>query len=113
MRLEIGGVVAAEGASAVPGGDAFDTVAAFARVIGNHCGGLKAGDALITGSLEGLFYGKPGDAILGTIDGVGTVSAQLRLNWPDLPLSSNNLRALDWWHPGTWRRGRLLEYGNR
>ena len=49
MRLEIGGVVAAEGASAVPGGDAFDTVAAFARVIGNHCGGLKAGDALITG----------------------------------------------------------------
>ena len=77
MRLEIGGVVAAEGASAVPGGDAFDTVAAFARVIGNHCGGLKAGDALITGSLEGLFYGKPGDAIVGTIDGVGTVSAQL------------------------------------
>jgi len=76
IRLEIGGVVAAEGASAVPGGDAFDTVAAFARVIGNHCGGLKAGDALITGALEGLFYGKPGDAIHGAIDGVGMVSAQ-------------------------------------
>ncbi len=76
MRLEIGGMVAAEGLSAVPGGDAFDTIVAFARVIGNHCGGLKVGDALITGSLEGLFYGKPGDAILGTIEGVGKVSAQ-------------------------------------
>ncbi len=69
-------MVAAEGASAVPGGDAFDTVAAFALVIVNHCGGLKAGDALITGALEGLFYGKRGDAIHGAIDGVGTVSAQ-------------------------------------
>ena len=76
MRLEIGGVVAAEGSSAVPGGDAFDTIVAFARVIGDHCDGLKAGDALITGSLEGLFYGKPGDAIVGKIEDVATVLAQ-------------------------------------
>lgn len=76
MRLEIGGAVVAEAASTVPGGDAFDTLAAFARVIGNHCGGLKAGHAVITGSLEGLFYGKLGDAIDGVINGIGKVSGR-------------------------------------
>jgi 2-keto-4-pentenoate hydratase len=76
IRLEIDGEIAAEGRSAVPGGDAFDTVAAFARAVGNHCDRLKTGDAIITGSLEGLFYGKPGDVISGFIEDVGSVGAK-------------------------------------
>lgn len=76
IRLEIGGQIIAEGASLVPGGDAFDTVAAFARIVGSHCGGLKADHAIITGSLQGLFYGKRGANIVGTIDGIGRVTAE-------------------------------------
>lgn len=73
-RLKIGDKVVWDGPARVPGGDAFLTVAALARALGDHCGGLKEGHAIITGALTGLLYAEPGDAVVGEIEGVGSVS---------------------------------------
>lgn len=75
-RFVIGGNVVWDGPAQVPGGDALATVLHFARAVGGHCGGLKPGDAIITGALTGLLYAEPGDAVRGEIDGLGAVSAR-------------------------------------
>ena len=74
LRWEIGGAVAAEGRLPTPGGDAFATFCAFARLVGAHCGGLKAGQVVTTGSLTGLLWALPGATARGEIAGLGAVS---------------------------------------
>jgi len=74
LRWEIGGAVAAEGRLPTPGGDAFATFCAFARLVGAHCGGLKAGQVVTTGSLTGLLWAPPGATARGEIAGLGAVS---------------------------------------
>lgn len=73
VRLSIGDRVIHDGPADAPGGDAFDTFAAFVRLVGQHCGGLKAGQTVITGSFTGLNYAAAGDRIEGVVDGVGAV----------------------------------------
>jgi len=76
VRLEIGGQEVHAGPAAFPGGDAFATFAAFVRTVGAHCGGLRAGQACITGALTGPHPARAGDEIRGSIDGLGTVGAR-------------------------------------
>ncbi len=74
LRWEIAGDVAAEGRAPTPGGDAFATFCAFARLVGGHCGGLRAGQVVTTGSLTGLLWAPPGATARGEIAGLGAVS---------------------------------------
>jgi len=73
VRLAFAGETKREGPSAPPGGDAFLTLVEFARLAKDFCGGLQAGQVVITGSLTGLLYAKAGDRIRGEIAGVGVV----------------------------------------
>lgn len=76
VLLEVGGRELHRGPAPVPGGDAFLTFAAFARTVGTHCGGPRAGQTCITGALVGPCPAQAGDRIRGRIEGLGTVSAR-------------------------------------
>ncbi|MDT8325812.1 MAG: 2-keto-4-pentenoate hydratase [Roseovarius sp.] len=76
-RLTIGDVVHLNGAAPVPGGDAFATLCKLALAIGDHCGGLQPGQLVITGSLNGLPWAKPGLVAKGEITGLGAVEMTL------------------------------------
>ena len=73
VRWEIDGQVVAEGPAMTPGGEAFATFCAFAQTVGTHCGGLKKGHVVATGSLTGMQWAPPGARVLGEIAGLGTV----------------------------------------
>lgn len=75
--LTIGDEVHLSGAARVPGGDAFATLCKVALAIGDHCGGLQRGQVVITGSLNGLPWVKPGLVSRGEIAGLGTVQMTL------------------------------------
>ncbi|MGQ7846237.1 hypothetical protein ACUNV4_17265 [Granulosicoccus sp. 3-233] len=66
-----------DGAVTVPGGSALAMLSHFLEHVGNHCGGLRQGQILITGSLSGLLYFPPGTHVLGRISGFGEVSCRL------------------------------------
>ncbi|NRG17932.1 2-keto-4-pentenoate hydratase [Rhizobiales bacterium] len=76
-RLSLGGETVLDGMAHVPGGNAFANLCELVRMIGDHCGGLKPGHIVITGSLNGLPYVKPGMRIEGKIRGIGDVSLDL------------------------------------
>lgn len=61
----------------VPGGSAIENLALLAKHLGTHCGGIQAGQILITGSLNGLPYFAGGQTMTGTIAGIGRVSVTL------------------------------------
>lgn len=73
VRWEIDGRVVADGEAATPGGDAFATLCAFAEAVGAHCGGLRKGHVVTTGSLTGLVWAPPGARVRGEIAGLGAV----------------------------------------
>ena len=75
-ELTIGGEVVHRGPAEVPGGDAFEHFAAFARMVGRHCGGLAAGQVVATGSLTGLRFIGRGLPVHGRIEGLGEVRAE-------------------------------------
>lgn len=76
-RLQAGEDIILDGQTSVPGGSALETFASFARQIGMHCGGLKRGQIVITGSLHPLVYYPKGTLVEGWIDGIGAVSVTL------------------------------------
>ncbi|SLN20510.1 2-keto-4-pentenoate hydratase [Roseovarius gaetbuli] len=76
-HLTIGEAVHLSGAAQVPGGDAFATLCKLALAIGTHCGGLQPGQLVITGSLNGLPWVKPGLFAKGEIAGLGAVEMTL------------------------------------
>ena len=73
IDLTVGGTSRFSGAHDVPGGDAFDVFCAFAAIVGDHCGGLRPGHIVTTGSLMGLLYIEPGQKVSGAIAGLGPV----------------------------------------
>lgn len=77
-RLRLGGDTLLDGAARVPGGDAFATLCALVRALGDHCGGLQPGHVVITGSLNGLPWVTPPITAEAVIDGLGAVSMRLR-----------------------------------
>lgn len=76
-RMQAGDDTVLDGQTSVPGGSALETFASFARQIGSHCGGLKRGQIVITGSLHPLVYYPKGTLVEGWIDGIGSVSVKL------------------------------------
>ena len=73
VRWEIDGQIMAQGPAETPGGAAFATFCAFAQSVGTHCGGLKKGQVVATGSLTGLRWAPPGARVRGEIAGLGRV----------------------------------------
>jgi 2-keto-4-pentenoate hydratase len=76
-HLTLGGDTLLDGDAAVPGGDAFATLCALARALGDHCGGLQPGQVVITGSLNGLPWVQAPIVAQGDIAGLGGVSMTL------------------------------------
>ncbi|MEH6836326.1 MULTISPECIES: hydratase [Falsihalocynthiibacter] len=76
-QLRAGDDQVLSGTTTVPGGSALETFAALARRIGNHCGGLRKGQIVITGSLHPLVYYPKGCEVEGEIAGIGTVKVTL------------------------------------
>lgn len=74
-RLNLGSQTVLDGSADVPGGDAFATFCGLARMIGSHCGGLRSGQVVITGSLNGMPFIERGTPVRGWIDGLGDVAA--------------------------------------
>jgi 2-keto-4-pentenoate hydratase len=58
------------------GGQPFDLVVRLANLCGNHCGGLRAGQIVTTGSLMGLEFAPPGAMVSATIGGIGAVEVK-------------------------------------
>ena len=54
-------------------GHPFDLLVRLANLCGTHCGGLRAGQIVTTGSLMGLELAPVGAMVSATIEGVGTV----------------------------------------
>jgi len=75
--LQAGSNLLLDGDAKVPGGDAFETLRKFALAIGTHCGGWQPGQVVITGSLNGLPWLRPGLSIAGQIEGLGVLKVQL------------------------------------
>lgn len=76
VRLAFGDKVVWDGPAETPGGDAFATYIAFARAVGDHCGGLREGQVVITGSLTGLLFASQGDQIEGEIEGMSRLTTR-------------------------------------
>jgi 2-keto-4-pentenoate hydratase len=77
-RLVLGGETLLDGVARVPGGDAFATLCALTRALGDHCGGLQVGQVVITGSLNGLPWITPPTTAQGRIAGLGEVAMMLK-----------------------------------
>lgn len=75
--LDLGSDRVLEGAARVPGGDAFENFLVLEGMVGGHCGGLRPGQIVITGSLNGLPYVRGGIGVAGRIAGLGEVSLGL------------------------------------
>lgn len=73
--LKLGDETVLDGAAPVPGGDAFRTFCGLAQMVGSHCGGLRPGHVVITGSLNGMPFIERGTSVRGWIDGLGAVEA--------------------------------------
>ena len=72
-KLQAGDEIIFEGIGAVPGASAFDVFCAFARAVGEHCGGIKPGQWVITGSVSGMRFIEFGQTVVGHIEGLGDV----------------------------------------
>ncbi len=72
-----GDALVSDGPGTVPGGTAFDILAGFVRVVGNHCGGLRAGQYVTTGALSGLHWIEKGRRVTGSIEGLGDLDVMI------------------------------------
>lgn len=71
--LRAGDQILLDGAAEVPGGDPLAALEGLARVIQGHCGGLRKGQIVITGSLHPMVYLPAGTRVEGSLDGIGAV----------------------------------------
>lgn len=62
------------GPATMPGGSPFDLLANLVRDCGDHCGGLKPGQIVTTGSFTGLRYFAAGSTLTGEIAGMAPIS---------------------------------------
>lgn len=68
-RLEADDAVLVDGPVTTPGGSPFDLLAELVRICGDHCGGLRPGQIVTTGSFTGMRFFKPGATVTGSIAG--------------------------------------------
>lgn len=76
-HLQFDGETVLDGPITLPFGEAFTCLTGLARMVGDHCGGLKAGDVVITGSLNGLPWLNAPTQVQGRIAGIGEVAITL------------------------------------
>jgi 2-keto-4-pentenoate hydratase len=74
VRLEVDGAEVAEGRGGNTAGDPFRLLVWLANDCGTHCGGLRQGQIVTTGSLTGLRFVAPGARVRATLEGLGQVS---------------------------------------
>ncbi len=75
--LRCGDTTVVDGEVEIPGGSALSNLQLFLENVGDHCGGLKKGQIVITGSLSGLPYFPGGTDVIGKIAGFGEVRCSL------------------------------------
>lgn len=76
-QMQTASSILLDGKAEVPGGSALASFKALACLIGDHCGGLRVGQIVITGSLHPLTYTSEKGEVRGRIDGLGAVSVIL------------------------------------
>ena len=74
VRLEVDGSVVAEGRGGNSAGDPFRLLVWLANSCGSHCGGLRRGQIVTTGSLTGLRFVMPGARVRARLEGLGEVA---------------------------------------
>lgn len=74
VRLEVDGAVVAEGQGGNTAGDPFRLLVWLANSCGSHCGGLRRGQIVTTGSLTGLRFVAPGARVRASFEGLGEVA---------------------------------------
>ena len=67
-----------DGKTTVPGGSALATLEAFLEVVGDHFGGLRLGQVVITGTLHPMTWIDANADVRGEIHGLGSVEFALR-----------------------------------
>lgn len=72
-RLEADGDVLVDGPVTTPGGSPFDLLAELVRICGDHCGGLRPGQIVTTGSFTGMRFFQPGTTVTGRIAGLAAL----------------------------------------
>lgn len=75
--LTVGAQSVLDGETTVPGGSALENLSALLAHLGDHCGGVRQGQILITGSVNGLPYFHESGMVHGRIAGLGVVSVNL------------------------------------
>ena len=73
VRLVFGGRVVVDGSCDHPAGDAFSLLVALANATGGHCGGLRAGQVVATGTLTGLEQAPVATTVHASVRGLGDV----------------------------------------
>ncbi len=74
VRLEVDSSAVAEGRGGNTAGDPFRLLVWLANHCGPHCGGLRCGQTVTTGSLTGLRFVAPGARVRAILEGLGEVA---------------------------------------
>lgn len=72
VRLMVDGEVVAAGEGGNTAGDPLRLLVWMANHVGGHCGGLRAGQIVTTGSLTGVRFVEPGAHVVAELAGLGT-----------------------------------------
>jgi 2-keto-4-pentenoate hydratase len=73
VQLAIDSVTVARGRGGNPAGDPLRLMVWLANHCGDHCGGLRRGQVVTTGSLTGLRWVEPGAVVVARLAGLGAV----------------------------------------
>lgn len=71
VRLTIDGRIVVEGVGGNPAGDPLRLIVWMANHLAEHCGGLRQGQIVTTGSMTGLIWTEPGVTIVAELPGLG------------------------------------------
>ncbi len=77
-RMQVGEALLLDGETSVPGGSALASLEALIDALGEHCGGLREGQIVITGTLHPMTWIEADQEVRGEIDGLGAVAFSLR-----------------------------------
>lgn len=76
--LTLDGEVVASGEGGNAAGDPLRLLVWMANNVGDHCGGLRAGQIITTGSLTGLRFVRPGACVVAEFAGLGRAEVTFR-----------------------------------
>lgn len=71
VRLTIDGRIVVEGVGGNPAGDPLRLIVWMANHLAEHCGGLRQGQIVTTGSMTGLIWTEPGVTIVAELPSLG------------------------------------------